>query len=232
MDLEGVLTSYGLAAVFAVMLLKSAGVPIPIPSDVIMLATAARAAEGKISLVQAFVALWLALVFGGSAQFLLARGPARQLVYRFGRVLGFPPSRLDRAGARVAKAGPIGVGVAVLTPGVRAVAVIACGLVNVPTATFLVGLVLGSTAFLCLHFALGYAGTAALASVASVASPWLLVPLLALGLGAWILLRRRQRPNAPLSAVVADSLEAWHEATCPACLALGAVRKLQVTPVD
>src|SRR5258708_39417283 len=116
----------------------------------------------------------MALVCGGAAQFVGGGGTASQVVYRFGRVPRFPPSRLDRAGARVAKAGPIGVGVAVLTPGVRAVAVIACGLVNVPTATFLVGLVLGSTAFLCLHFALGYAGTAALASVASVASPWLL----------------------------------------------------------
>jgi membrane protein DedA with SNARE-associated domain len=170
--------------------------------------------------------LWLALVFGGIAQFYLARGPARQLVYRFGRYLGLPPHRLDRAGAKVANAGALGVGVAVLTPGVRAAAVIACGLANVPMTTFAAGLVLGSTGFLCLHFAFAYAGTAALAS------PLLLVPLLVLGFGAWLVVRRRQRPKASLGAVVADSYEAWHEATCPACLALGAVRRLQVTSID
>jgi hypothetical protein len=42
-------------------------------------------------------------------------------------------------------------------------------------------------------------------------------------------LRRRQRPKAPLRSVVADSLEAWHKATCPACLALAAVKRLQET---
>jgi membrane protein DedA with SNARE-associated domain len=57
MDVEGILTAYGLTAVFVVMLVKSAGVPIPIPSDVILLATTAPAARGKISLGQAFVVL-------------------------------------------------------------------------------------------------------------------------------------------------------------------------------
>jgi membrane protein DedA with SNARE-associated domain len=115
-DVEAALTTYGLAAVFVVMLLKSAGLPFPIPADVIMLATAARAAQGKIPLWQAFAALWLALVLGGAVQFALARGPARRVVYRFERILGLPPSRLDRASAKLAKAGVLGVGVAVLTP--------------------------------------------------------------------------------------------------------------------
>src|SRR5262245_18328095 len=229
MDVDAILTAYGLAAVFVVMLLKSAGVPFPIPSDVIMLATAARAAQGKLPLWQAFSVIWLALVLGGAIQFALARGPARRFIYRFGGYLGLSPSRLDRASAKLAKAGALGVGVAVLTPGVRAAAVVACGLAGISTGTFLSGLVAGSTAFLCLHFALAYAGTALLASVLSVLSPWLLVPLLALGLVVWIALRRRQRPKASLRVVVADSLEAWHEATCPACLALGAVRTLQLT---
>jgi membrane protein DedA with SNARE-associated domain len=227
LDVEAVLTAYGLAAVFVVMLLKSAGLPFPIPADVIMLATAARAVQGKIPLWQAFAALWLAMVLGGAVQFALARGPARRFIYRFGGYLGLPPKRLDRASAKLAKAGPLGVGVAVLTPGVRAAAVVACGLAGISTSTFLSGLVVGSTAFLCLHFALAYAGTALLASVLSVVSLWLLVPLLLLGLVLWIVLRRRQRPKAPLRAIVADSLEAWHEATCPACLALGAVERLQ-----
>jgi membrane protein DedA with SNARE-associated domain len=231
-DVDAILTSYGLAAVFVVMLLKSAGLPFPIPADVIMLATAARAAQGKIPLWQAFVALWLAMVLGGGIQFVLARGPARRFIYRFGGYLGLPPSRLDRASSKLAKAGALGVGIAVLTPGVRAAAVVACGLAGIPTGTFVSGLIAGSTAFLCLHFALAYAGTAILSSVASAVSPWILVPLLALGLGVWIVLRRRQRPKAPLRAVVADSLEAWHEATCPACLALGAVRRLKEVGVE
>ena len=64
--LDAILEQYGLAAIFLVMLTKSAGVPVPVPADFIMLATAARAAEGKRALWEAFGALLLALVLGGA----------------------------------------------------------------------------------------------------------------------------------------------------------------------
>ena len=86
--LEAFLDSYGVAAACAVMLVKAIGVPVPIPGDVILLATAARAAEGKVLLWLAFVALLLALTLGGTLQFLLARGPARNLVTRYGHRVG------------------------------------------------------------------------------------------------------------------------------------------------
>ncbi len=41
------LDAYGLLAVFAIMLLKEIGVPVPIPSDLIMLGAAARARNRK-----------------------------------------------------------------------------------------------------------------------------------------------------------------------------------------
>ena len=67
------LDSYGLAAACLLMLVKAAGVPIPIPGDVILLATAARAAEGKLLLWVAFVGLLAAITLGGFVQFVLAR---------------------------------------------------------------------------------------------------------------------------------------------------------------
>ena len=44
------LDSYGLAAIFALMLAKAIGVSVPVPADLIMLLTAARVAEGRLSL--------------------------------------------------------------------------------------------------------------------------------------------------------------------------------------
>ena len=58
------LNLYGIAALFLLMLVKAAGLPVPIPGDLIMLAAAGRAAEGKWPLWQAFVAILLALVLG------------------------------------------------------------------------------------------------------------------------------------------------------------------------
>src|SRR5256714_12495383 len=152
------LVQYGLAAVFIVLLAKSIGVPIPIPADVIILATAIRAAQGKLILWQAFLAILVALVLGGIIQFVLVRGPGRSLLYRFGRYIGLTSARLDAAAAKIKKGGIPGLSVAILVPGVRSAAIAASGLSNFPLRTFVPGIVLGSALFLCVHFFLGFLG--------------------------------------------------------------------------
>jgi membrane protein DedA with SNARE-associated domain len=214
--MESFLETYGLLAAVALMLTKAAGVPIPIPGDVILLATAARAAEGKLLLWQAFLALLVALSVGGVVQFLVARGPGRNLVIRYGRRLGLSQERLDRVAATVQRGGLLGIGLAILTPGLRTAAVPACGLAGIPLRSFVPGLVLGSGADLGLHFALGYVGATVLASLAS--GGWLLVVgLLGVGLIAWVLVVRRRRATAAEAAV------AWTQATCPVCLVVGSL---------
>ena len=63
-DLNSFLELYGLAAIFAIMLAKSIGIPIPVPADALLLATSARVATGKFALGQAFITLLIALVAG------------------------------------------------------------------------------------------------------------------------------------------------------------------------
>ena len=41
------LVQYGLAAIFLILLIKTIGVPIPVPADLIILTVAARSAQGK-----------------------------------------------------------------------------------------------------------------------------------------------------------------------------------------
>src|SRR5919204_6100408 len=114
--MESFLETYGLLAAVALMLTKAAGVPIPIPGDVILLATAARAAQGKLVLWQGFFLLLAAVILGGLIQFWLARGPGRHLIDRFGRWLGLTPSRLERASTWLRRGGTLAIAVAVLTP--------------------------------------------------------------------------------------------------------------------
>jgi len=218
--LEAFLAGYGLLAAFGLRLVTAAGVPIPIPGDVILLATAARAAEGKLLLWQAFVVLLVALSLGGVVQFLIARGPGRRLVYRYGRLLGLTQERLDRVAAGVRRGGLLGIGAAVLTPCLRTAVVPACGVAAIPLRAFVPGLVLGSGVDLGLHFALGYLGASILSSLASFG--WvLLVALLLVGLAAWLVLMRRRRASAAAAAV------AWTQATCPVCLVVGAIGSQQ-----
>src|SRR5215210_716183 len=126
--LEGFLDAYGVFAACAIMLVKAAGIPIPIPGDVILLATAARAAEGKVLLWLAFTGLLAALVVGGTAQFFLARGPARNVVSKYGHRVGLTAERLERVANGVRRGGLLGIGLAVLTPGLRTAVIPACGL--------------------------------------------------------------------------------------------------------
>ena len=226
--LDQFLQDYGLLAIFALMLVKAIGVPIPIPADVIMLAAATAAATGRLSTVASIGSIFVAMVVGGVVQYLLVRRVGRAALYRIGRFVGLTPARLDTAADKVRRGGPLGIGVAVLTPGMRAAAVASCGLADVPLRTFVPGLALGSGAFLALHFALGLGG-ASILSVAGQALP-VLVVLLVVGFGVWWLIRRRQRPRAPASEIMLEAFEAWHEATCPVCLALGAVKSLSGVP--
>jgi membrane protein DedA with SNARE-associated domain len=218
---EVFLEAYGVAAACGVMLVKAAGVPIPIPGDVILLATAARAAEGKVLLWLAFVSLFAALVVGGTVQFFLARGPARRLLVRHGHRVGVTQARLERVSATVRKGGMLAIGLAVLTPGVRSAVIPACGLNGIPLRLFLPGLALGSAVDLGLHFAIGYAGSSLLATIVQP-SPLLLVVVLALvGLLAWLFIARRRHASRQVA------VSAWAQATCPVCLVLGSVAPLE-----
>ena len=219
--LEAFLDSYGVAAACAVMLVKAAGVPIPIPGDVILLAAAARAAEGKVLLWLAFAGLLAALIAGGIVQFWIARGPARNLLVRYGHRVGVTAARLERISASVHRGGPLAIGLAVLTPGVRSAVVPACGLSGIPLRVFLPGLILGSGVDLGLHFGIGYAGSSLLATIVQP-SPILLVAILAiLGLAAWFVIARKRRASTEVA------VNAWTQATCPVCLVLGSVAPLE-----
>ena len=228
------LAQYGLAAIFLLLLIKSIGIPIPIPADVIILATAASAAQGKLVLWEAFLAVLLALVLGGLIQFMLARGPGRGLLYRFGRYIGLTPARLDAAAEKVKRGGVLAIGVAILVPGVRGAAVAASGLANLPLRTFMAGLVLGSTVFLCLHFFLGYLGGSLLAVIGhALPSPEVIIVVLVLLVAVyalWVVAVRRQK--AARQELNAASLEVWHEGICPVCLALYTTNQLRTLSID
>jgi membrane protein DedA with SNARE-associated domain len=230
------LIQYGLAAIFLLLFVKSIGVPIPIPADLLVLTAAASAATGKFGLWQAAVAVLFATVLGGLIQFALARGPGRGLLYRFGRYLGLTSARLDAASARVKKGGIVGISTAILVPGIRGVAIPACGLAGIPLRTFLPGLVVGSSLFLALHLFLGYFGGAFFVVTGRVLSTNFTVIavllLLLIAFALWTVAFRRQRATRNNLEAEAAPLALLHEGICPACLALYAANQLRSLSID
>ncbi|HZQ06607.1 MAG TPA: hypothetical protein VFD70_08510 [Anaerolineae bacterium] len=226
------LNTYGLIAIFVIMLLKEIGIPVPIPADLIMLGAAASAAAGKFDAQGGFIAVFLAILIpmfvGGLVQFVLAKGPGRALVYRIGKYIGLTEARLDKAMQAVRKGGTAAVTIGLTTPGVRIATVPASGLADLSLGVFLPGLLIGSAFFLAWHFAIGYVGGLVLSLLTLPIWVWviLIIAVIALGIVGWRLARRRNRNAKDTQAIGSGATYlAWADASCPACIAITLARQ-------
>ena len=102
-----------------------AGVPIPVPSDLVMLLLGERVSAGVPPLWLAALALELVAVAGTGALFLAARGPGRALLARLGPRLGLTGPRLARAAGLLERRGWPALAGGRTTPGLRTVTVVA-----------------------------------------------------------------------------------------------------------
>ncbi len=217
------LASYGLLAILMVMLLKEMGVPVPVPSDLIMITAGVQAATGHYGLPALSLGIAGVILAGGSLQFLIARSAGREVIYRLGRFIGLSRERLDRAMALLQKRGATAVFVGLNIPGARAGITPAAGLARLRYPLFAPAMLGGSGIFYGWHIALGYlAGPSATQLLEGVHLP--LLPVIAglavLGLLGWLFLRRRKSGQHGPEDSTLDRLHSWTEAACPACLAI------------
>ncbi len=212
-------STYGVLSIFVVMLLKEIGVPVPIPSDLLMIGAGVQIASGAYGPVELIAVLAVAVLVGGSIQFALARSAGRAVVYRLAARIGIAAERLDRAIERIGSGGTRAVVVGLNLPGARAAVIPAAGLARMSFVPFALATLGGSLVFYGWHIALGYVvGPAAGAIVERnvTLAVGAVVALAAVGAIGWWLLRRRARSGAVV---------AWTEAACPACLAINALRR-------
>ena len=202
------------------ILVKEAGVPIPVPGDLLVIGAGAAAARGDVDPLTMLAALIVASALGGAIQFALLRSVARRAVVGLlSRLAG--AERIDAQAARLRNAGARGVAVARLTPGVRIPAIAASALAAVPGRAFLAGLIVGNGLFIAAHFGLGFVlGEPVSRLVGGLLGPLAatITALAIVGAIGWTLLARRRQRRPALPAVAA-----WADACCPACLAAAVV---------
>ena len=211
-----------LLAIVGLILVKEAGVPIPVPGDLIVIGAGVAAGRGELDPGVALVALVVASIVGGVVQYGLLRSVARPLVLRLLERLG-SAERVERQTDRLRRGGARSVAVARSTPGVRIVAIAASALAGIPAIAFITGLAVGNALFIAAHFGLGYvAGEPMAAAVGGALGPLAIAALGLAAIGAigWVILGRvrSHRTPSPLASV-----SAWADACCPACLTLAAV---------
>ena len=211
-----------LLAIVGLILVKEAGVPIPVPGDLIVIGAGVAAGRGELDPAVALVAIVVASIVGGVVQYGLLRSVARPLMLRLVERLG-SADRVERQTDRFRRGGTRSVAVARSTPGVRIVAIAASALAGIPAAAFAAGLAIGNAFFISAHFGLGYVvGEPVVKAVGGALGPLAVLAVALVGLGAigWLVLSllRGRRPTSPLPVVAA-----WADACCPACLVAGAL---------
>lgn len=210
-------------AIAGLILVKEAGVPIPVPGDLVVIGAGVAANRGDLDPLSALLAIILASIVGGMVQYGLLRSVARPVLLGLLGRLG-SAERVDRQTERLRRGGARSVAIARSTPGVRIVAIAASALAGVPAAAFVAGLSIGNALFIGAHFGLGLLiGPPVEAAIGgSLGTLAIGVVLLAVvGAAGWVAIGR-WRHRGSVSAGLAAAAD-WTDACCPACLALGAL---------
>ena len=214
-----------LAGLVGLLFVKEAGLPIPVPGDLLVLGAGVAAAGSGVAAPLVLVAILVAGYLGGSLQFLLVRGTLRGPLIRVLGRFGVSAERLERLADWLRRRGVRGVAIARATPGLRVGAIGASGIAALPFGVFLPGLVTGNTIFVGGHFAVGLiVGAPALELIKGAGGLAIavvgFVGLAMLGAAGWAWLRRRRAATKRSNPVDLPSGASWTEAACPACLAV------------
>lgn len=188
------LDQHGLLAAFVLLLIEEAGVPVPVPGDVLMLVLGVHARRGSVPLWQAIAVMELATLIGSTLLYVAARLAGRGLVYRYGRFIRLTPEHLDRAEVWLKKHGSVAVFLGRLVPGLRIVTAVGCGVFDVPFPVFFPAMALGALGYILIYTLLGYFfGPPILMVLEEVHFPFgLLGSLVPLALILWWTFRTRQ----------------------------------------
>ena len=149
------LAKHSFMAILLAVMIEEFGIPMPIPTD-LMIVFAGTTAGGFVpQLVLFFVTLTLASAVGGSGLYILVRRGGRPLVDRFGRYVHLGPEQLAHAEALLARGGWSSIALGRAIPGVRYATVIACGLLKVPFPRYVTAHIVGSSVYIAVFLALG-----------------------------------------------------------------------------
>ena len=108
--------SVGGLAALALLFPMEAGVPIPVPADLVMFTVGERVAAGTFPLWLAVTGFEIISVLGTTALFLVCRGPAHLLITRFGARIGLTQARVRRGAGFVEARGLPALAVGRATP--------------------------------------------------------------------------------------------------------------------
>lgn len=151
------LDKHSFIAILLAVTLEELGIPMPIPTDLLIVFAGVKGAGSLSRLAIWFLLLNVASALGASGLYAVVRRGGRPLVDRFGRYVHLGPKQLNRAEQLLARGGWTSIAVARAVPGLRYLAVVACGLLGIPYRRFISAHVVGSSVYIAVFLGLGAA---------------------------------------------------------------------------
>ncbi len=172
------------AALFLLLFIEEAGIPLPVPGDTLILLAGAEVSNGEASPVAVVVLVVLATLGGSSILYWVSRLGGMPVLGRLCRFARIPEARVEGVGRWLrGHTGPVIV-FGRLTPGFRTITSIAAGTFGVSYLPFLAYTAVSATMWAMLYLLLG----AAISDFYRTVAAYLFRPSpLALGLLAFVL---------------------------------------------
>jgi membrane protein DedA with SNARE-associated domain len=180
---------------FAIILVEEAGVPLPVPGDLFILAMGFMAHANRAAFLPTAAIVTAATVLGASALYLVSRHAGRPLLVKVARRFGYTEERERALEAWLAARGASAVVVGRLVPGLRIVMTVVAGALRLDAKTFVVGTLVAGALWATIYFWIGYAlgaGYERLGAGDGLASAWPLA-VIAAAVTAILLWRARAR---------------------------------------
>jgi len=128
--------AHNFAAIFLLVLIEEAGVPIPIPGDTLVMIAGARPHRSIPYDVGMILTASAAVFLGSSLLYFLVRSKGRPLLDRYGRYIHFKQNRLEALERWFRRRGSVVIIFGRLIPGLRVPTTVMAGLSGIPYSTY------------------------------------------------------------------------------------------------
>jgi membrane protein DedA with SNARE-associated domain len=127
---------YGIFVMSLLLFLKAAGVPVPLPGDLLMLVIGSQLSQAGVPLWTAWSAFSLATFGGAMVLFLALRHFGRRSVADYGHYVGLTSERVAQAEEQIRQRGWWALTIGRMLPGVRLATAVAAATFDVAMGTF------------------------------------------------------------------------------------------------
>ncbi len=178
------------------LLIEEAGIPLPLPGDLLIAFQGYRSSIGEANVVEAGITAILAVQLGSTILYLVSRRLGRTLLFRYGHFVRLNETRLLQAERWIQRRGAVAVFVGRWIPGLRTPTSMIAGTFAVPFSQFMLYTTLSAISWCSFWLMMGYLLGQRLAQVAGYFQQGSYLLLGAVLLGAVLLaLHQRRRPQ-------------------------------------